>query len=51
MLKLAEDTAPGYQIILCKGSRKKKFFRSGRAAKRGGGLNECVTKEKIFFLM
>ena len=32
-----------------KGRRKKKFFISGPATKRGGGLNECATKEKITF--
>ena len=34
-----------------KGSRRKSFLLSGRATKRGGGLNGCVTKEKRTFLM
>ena len=32
-----------------KESRKKSSFLSGRATKRGGGLNGCATKEKITF--
>ena len=41
-----------YKRILTSGRRKKSSFLSGRATKRGWGLNGCATKEKrIYFLM
>ena len=36
--------------MFCLGEQQKSYFLSGRAAKRGGGLNGCATmKKKTFF--